>query len=133
MSAAAVLDTVPAVSGPGVRRLDGRADLRLVGSRSAPSAAHPRLRVTRFGRLLLTLGVLAVALMVAGSLLSAGSASATIDHTVTVSAGQTLSGIAAHELPQVSVPEGVAQIQLANDLSSSEVHAGQRIAIPASH
>ncbi|MDQ2756547.1 MAG: LysM peptidoglycan-binding domain-containing protein [Actinomycetota bacterium] len=133
MSAAAVWDTVPAVSGSGrgVRRLDGRADLRLVPTRLTSSPARPPLHLTRFGRLLRTLGVLAVVLMIAGSVVGAGSASATIDHTVTVPAGQTLSAIASQELPQLSVAEGVAQIQMANDLSSSQVHAGQRLAIPS--
>ena len=52
-------------------------------------------------------------------------------HTVTVQAGQTLSAIAAHELPEMPVREGVARLQLANGLSSSEVHAGQVLQIPA--
>ncbi len=131
MSAAAVWDAVPAVSGSraGLGHADGR-HLSLV-PRSAPSSSRPPLRLTRFGRLLVTLAVLAVALMVAVTVVGARSAAATIDHTVTVTAGQTLSGVAARELPEVSIAEGVAQIQLANDLSSTEVHAGQRLAIPS--
>ena len=52
-------------------------------------------------------------------------------HTVTVEAGQTLSSIAARELPDMPVREGVARLQLANGLSSSDVHAGQVLQIPA--
>ena len=129
-AASAAWDTIPAVVvGHGPRRADGRADLRLVHPRAAVPAA--RLRVTRFGRLLLVLGVVAVAAALAVTVLGAGPASATIDHTITVTSGDTLSAIAATSSPQVAVAEGVAQIQLANDLSSSQVHAGQRLAIPA--
>ena len=52
-------------------------------------------------------------------------------HTVTVDAGQTLSSIATNELPDLPVREGVAQIQLANGLSSTDVHVGQVLQIPA--
>jgi hypothetical protein len=51
--------------------------------------------------------------------------------SVTVEGGQTMSAIAARELPDLPVPEGVARIQLANRLSSSDVHAGQVLRIPA--
>lgn len=47
-----------------------------------------------------------------------------------MSAGESLSEIALAELPRLSVDEGVAQIQLANRMSSSDVHAGQRLDIP---
>ncbi len=61
----------------------------------------------------------------------AGGASATaIDHATTVAEGQTLSHIAATELPSLPVGEAVAQIQLANNLSSAHVHAGQVLVIP---
>lgn len=127
MSAVAVWDTVSVASL--VDGADRRPDLRLVCAGSPTTS--PPLRLTRFGRLLLTLGVVAVAVMLAVSVVGAGAASATIDHTVTVSTGQTLSQIASRELPQVSVAEGVMQLELANDLSSSQVHAGQRLAIPS--
>jgi LysM repeat protein len=48
-----------------------------------------------------------------------------------VQSGQTLSEIAATQLPDLPVAEAVAQIQLANDLASDQVHAGQTLRIPA--
>lgn len=132
MSAAVAWDTVPTTAR---RSAPTRPDLRLVPTgreaRRQSSAARPALRVSRFGRLLLTVAVLVVAVALAVTVLGAGSASAGIDHTVTVRSGQTLSEVAAHELPQLAVSEGVAQIQLLNHLSSAEVHAGQQLAIPS--
>ena len=112
-------------------------------AQSAPNAAP--LRISRFGRLLVTATVVVVAVVLASTLLGtflgstflgstflgAGSATAGIDHTVTVTSGQTLSGIADTELPTLPIAEGVAQIQLANQLNTSEVHAGQQLAIPS--
>ena len=50
--------------------------------------------------------------------------------TVTVQSGQTLSGVAARELPEVSTAEGVVELQVANGLSSPAIHAGQQLVIP---
>jgi len=54
-----------------------------------------------------------------------------IDHATTVAAGQTLSEVAAAQLPGLPVNEGVARIQVANGLNTSQVHAGQSLLIPA--
>ena len=101
--------------------------------RDAVRAAHvaqPPLRLTRFGRLVVALLVAAVvsllAVGLAGQLASASGES----RTVTVTAGQTLSGIAARELPQLSVSDGVVELQVANALSTTQVHAGQQLVIP---
>ena len=51
---------------------------------------------------------------------------------VTVHAGQTLSGIAAHELPSLPLADAIVRIQLANDLATGQVDAGQVLVIPAS-
>ena len=125
MSGAAVQHTAPTVDRP------TRPDLRLVPTGAELEATRPALRISRFGRVLCTLAVLVVAMVLAATLLAAGSANASTDHTVSVEAGQTLSELAARELPQVPVAEGVAQIQLANGLSTSQVHAGQQLRIPA--
>jgi hypothetical protein len=61
---------------------------------------------------------------------SVGAASPQIDHATTVSAGQTLSEVAATQLPSLPIHSAVARIQLANGLSSSQVHAGQLLLIP---
>jgi len=125
MSAAAAWDVAP---------LEGARSqpvLRLVPSGPDVATSVPALRISRFGRLLATTSVVIVVTVLAVTLLGIAAAGASIDHTITVRVGQTLSEVASVELPQLSVAEGVAQIQLANDLSTSQVHAGQEIAIPA--
>jgi hypothetical protein len=96
----------------------------------ATQATQPPLRLTRFGRLvvavLLAAVIAALAVGLAGQLASASAGS----RTVTVSPGQTLSGIAARELPELGVADGVVELQLANSLSSTEIHAGQQLVIP---
>lgn len=122
MTAAAAWDVAPI----GVRST--RPTLRLVPT--GPDAAHPAVRISRFGRLMLTVSAVVVLTVLAVTLLGLRAAGASIDHTVTVRPGQTLTEVAAVELPELPVPEGVAQIQLANDMNSSHVHAGQQLAIP---
>jgi len=83
--------------------------------------------------LMATIAVATMAAMAAMALALAGAVDAApqqIDHVTTVSAGQTLSEVAAVQLPSLPIPEAVARIQLANDLSSSQVHAGQSLLIP---
>ncbi|GAB3884088.1 LysM peptidoglycan-binding domain-containing protein [Terrabacter terrigena] len=96
----------------------------------AARSARPPLRLTRFGRFVVALLVATVvsllAVGLAGQLASASSGS----RTVTVTSGQTLSGIAAHELPQLSVTDGVVELQVANGLSTTEIHVGQQLVIP---
>ena len=48
-----------------------------------------------------------------------------------VQSGQTLSEVAAAQLPQLPLADAVARIQVANDLAGSDVHAGQTLLIPA--
>lgn len=100
--------------------------LRLV---PAPPAS-PRLRLTRRGRLVFSLlGALlaVVTVMTLGAALASASGE---PRQITVTAGDTLSEIAAREMPQVGVAEGVVEIQLANALSTDQVHAGQHLVIP---
>ncbi|HEY8822993.1 MAG TPA: LysM peptidoglycan-binding domain-containing protein [Dermatophilaceae bacterium] len=110
-----------------------RPELRLVlpGER-AMAPVRVATRINRRGRLLVTLTVLAVALslglMVATSVMASGPE---IDHATTVSAGQTLSEVAAAQLPGLPINEGVARIQLANGLNTSQVQAGQSLLIPS--
>jgi hypothetical protein len=59
-----------------------------------------------------------------------GAAAPEIDHATTVSAGQTLSEVAAVQLPSLPIPDAVARIQLANGLNTLQVHAGQSLLIP---
>lgn len=101
---------------------------------TVPAPVASPLRLTRSGRLAITLTVasalVALALLIFGG--SGGAATAPAgDHATTVRAGQTLSQIAVEQLPGLPVAEAVAQIQVANNLSSAHVHAGQSLLIPA--
>lgn len=91
---------------------------------------EPAYRLTRRGRLLVALlvavGVSLLALVLAGQLASAAGP----PRSITVEAGQTLSEIAARELPQLPITDGIVELQLANNLSTSHVHAGQTLVIP---
>lgn len=93
------------------------------------------LRLTRGGRLAITLGVagaLLVALIaVSVALLPAPSSAMVIDHSTTVLQGQTLSEIATRQLPMLPVADAVARIQVANNLTTNQVRAGQSLLIPA--
>ena len=55
---------------------------------------------------------------------------ATTDHVVVVPAGSTLSQIAARELPDRSVAQGVADIRRLNGLTTDQVSAGQVLGVP---
>jgi hypothetical protein len=94
-------------------------------------SSHP-VRITRRGRVLRAVGALALVGALGWTAAAALAAGAPLPtRTVTVEYGQTLSSIAARELPEMPVREGVARMQLANGLSSSDVHAGQVLQVPA--
>ncbi|HYN28487.1 MAG TPA: LysM peptidoglycan-binding domain-containing protein [Dermatophilaceae bacterium] len=96
------------------------------------------LRVTRAGRLVLTVLVLlllAAAVAAGVARASSGPAAGAVPvgaPRVTVQAGQTLSEIAARHLSGMSLDEAVTAIVLANELPSTQVAAGQRLVIPRS-
>ncbi|GAB3072207.1 hypothetical protein GCM10027053_41530 [Intrasporangium mesophilum] len=94
------------------------------------SRAHSRLRLTRRGRLVIALLVAAVVavLGVAAAVQRAGAVSE--PRVITVQPGQTLWGIASRELPDLPVTSGIVELQLANSLSTSQIHIGQRLVIP---
>jgi hypothetical protein len=94
----------------------------------APAATQ----LTRRGRLVITLmAIFAVATLAVTLASSVDAAAPQIDHVTTVSAGQTLSEVAAVQLPSLPIHNAVARIQLANGLNTSQVHAGQLLLIPA--
>jgi len=130
MSAAVAWDVAPAPVRVPVR--PARPQLvSLPTGAAVPTVPAPPLRITRAGRLALTLTVVVAAIALAVALFSGGSASATvIDHATTVAPGQTLSEIATQQLPQLPMAEAVAQLQIANDLTGSDIHAGQTLLIP---
>ena len=107
---------------------------------ASPSAALPRLRLTRRGRAVLTT-LAALPFVVAAMLigLTGGGAvatSTTPDATfewVTIDAGESLWGLAAEIAPDEDPREFAAQVVSLNQLASSDVRAGQRLAIPAQY
>jgi LysM domain-containing protein len=106
--------------------------LRLVPTGPDVEAVARPVRLSHLGRLVRTGAVVALAVALGWTVIGTVTAGAVPPvHTVTVESGQTLSSIAARELPGLPVREGVVQIQLANGLSSSDVHIGQILQIPA--
>ena len=99
----------------------------LPGGRQA--AATGGMSLTRRGRLALLALVVALA-AVLGMVGLRGAGAAEPPRTVTVEAGQTLSEVAATELPSLSISEGILAIQLANAMSTAQVSAGQELVIP---
>ncbi len=73
---------------------------------------------------------MAVAVAVGGVAVSGPSAPAPVTHTVTVQPGQTLSGLAASELPDLSLAEAMTAIRVANALNTTTITAGQTLVIP---
>lgn len=133
MSAAVAWDLTPAPA-----RVPGRPSrprLVLVPTGDAiPAPTAAPLRITRAGRLAVTLAVAAALVALAVTLWGGGDAAAAVpaaDHATTVQAGQTLSQVAVEQLPGLPISEAVAQIVLANNLPSTQVHAGQTLVIPA--
>jgi predicted Zn-dependent protease len=74
-----------------------------------------------------TAAVVVLAVLLAASV---DAAPPEIDHATTVLSGQTLSEVAAVQLPSLPISDAVARIQLVNGLNSSQVHAGQSLLIP---
>ena len=91
---------------------------------------EPPLRATRLGRLVIALVVAAAIALLGGGLAGQLSSAGGAPRSVTVVPGDTLSEIAARELPGLPISEGIVEIQLANSLSSDHVSAGQRITVP---
>jgi hypothetical protein len=129
MSAAVAWDVAPAPVRVPVRPARPQLVSVPTGAAVLQAPATP-LRITRAGRLALTLTVVVAAIALAVALFSGGASATVIDHSTTVGAGQTLSEIATQQLPQLPMAEAVVQIQVANDLTGGNVHAGQTLLIP---
>lgn len=131
MSTAAAWDTLPAttpVARPRLVVIEGGA---VAGEAGQVSRRTLVLSVPRWVRLAMTLSVVAVAVVTLLGLGGGSVAPATVG-SVEVRPGQTLSQIAQTEMPGVPSAEAVARIQLANNLPSTHVTAGQVIVIPSS-
>ena len=94
-----------------------------------PVTRSDRLRLTRAGRLALTVLITLLLSGVALAVMTPRAVSSP-QRVVTVHAGQTLSELAATLMPEVTPAEGVARIQIANRLNSTHVLAGQQLVIP---
>lgn len=129
MSAAVAWDVSFAPEGVPVR--PARPQLVSVPCGDDASAPAVRLRLTRAGRLALTTAVAVAVLAIAVATWSGGASATVIDHSTTVRAGQTLSQVAVEQLPQLSMADAVGRIEVANNLTSSDIHAGQTLLIPA--
>ena len=110
---------------------------RGVGLAGSPDVHGSSLRLTRRGRLALTLAFASLALALAAALLAAslgvvGGADAPGLERVTVAPGQTLSEIAEAHTRGLSLEQAVTQLQVANNLDSAQVSAGQVLVIPRS-
>jgi hypothetical protein len=119
---------------PSPRRMPSRTarpQLRLVGPEERASV--PALGLTRRGRLLVMVLMAAAGLSLTVVLTtpSMSSAPPQIDHATTVAVGQTLSDVAAAQLPNLPINEAVARVQLVNGLNTTQVHVGQSLLIPA--
>ncbi|MBM6400294.1 LysM peptidoglycan-binding domain-containing protein [Phycicoccus sonneratiae] len=88
------------------------------------------LRLTARGRLVLLVLAAAVLAGVLGIRVTGAAGAGEPAHTITVTPGQTLSEIAAAELPGMSVDHGIVAIQVANKLSTARISAGQHLVIP---
>ncbi|MCX7521314.1 LysM peptidoglycan-binding domain-containing protein [Microbacterium sp. STN6] len=105
-------------------------------SASGPAAAHTRLHLTRRGRVVLT-ALVSVPLVAAalffslngGGALAAGGSQAHFTYA-TVQNGDSLWNIAERIAPSSDPREVIADIVSLNQLSSTVVSPGQRIAIP---
>ena len=102
--------------------------------------ARPRLRITRRGRVVL--GALLAAPIAAaltlsalsGSPAQAGSTVSTASFEyISVASGESLWDLAAWIAPQADPRDVVASIVELNQLSTTEVQPGQRLAIPAEY
>ena len=129
MSAAVAWDVAPAPVRVPVRPARPQLVSMPTGT-AVPEVPAAPLRITRAGRLALTLTVVVAAVALAVALFSGGASATVIDHSTTVGTGQTLSEIATQQLPQLPTAEAVAQLQIANDLTGSDIHAGQTLLIP---
>ncbi|QNO36593.1 LysM peptidoglycan-binding domain-containing protein [Protaetiibacter sp. SSC-01] len=107
---------------------------------AARPAARPRLRITRRGRAVLgaLLGApIAAALTLSalsGTPAQAGStASTTTFEYISVASGESLWDLAAWVAPESDPREVVAALVELNQLPTTEVQPGQRLAIPAEY
>jgi hypothetical protein len=116
-----------------------------VSVRSSAPAVRTRLRLTRRGRIVLTLLVaiplvIGVALAVldggratAGGAGSNGEQSSVVFQTVTIQPGETLWQLAEQKAPNSDPRDFIQDVVNLNNLQGSGVQAGEQIAIPTKY
>lgn len=108
------------------------------GSERAASTPRPKLRITGRGRAALAV---AVAIPIALFAITAFDVDAVATQTpgdatfsyISVAAGESLWDIAGYIAPDADPREVVADLVQLNALGSADVHAGERLAIPAEY
>ncbi|PJJ61328.1 LysM peptidoglycan-binding domain-containing protein [Compostimonas suwonensis] len=111
-----------------------------LGAPSSPRVVATRLHITRRGRALLATIVaiplvilaLVIGLNGGGATASLTGASASFDY-VTVSAGQSLWELSEDLAPAADPRDVIAEIMSLNQLATSDVEPGQRLAVPAKY
>jgi hypothetical protein len=95
-------------------------------------ADRSRLRLTMRGRVVAAAGTLALALALAGSVMSAGAAAgpAGPERTTVVREDDTLWLIARRELPSLEPYEAVDVIRRLNGIGDYTIHPGQHLRLP---
>lgn len=115
---------------------------RTMGSTSAaPASPKAHLRITRRGRLVLTslvVGPLVAIGVIAGvnatSAIATSSSSAVVEFDyLTINSGESLWQVAERIAPASDPRDVIADIVSLNQMSTSSVEPGQRIAIPAAY
>jgi len=141
----ATITAAPAVLGShrAVRSAGSARPARATATAPRAAATKPQVRLTRRGRLVgaaalvlavaaLLLGAMAVLL---GPMATPAAAGAAASHpaaaTYVVQPGQTLWAIATAIAPNADPRETITTLREANNLTTSDVYAGQRLVIPA--
>lgn len=125
--------TMNAVSSPAARTMGS--------SSAAPASTKARLRITRRGRLVLTslvvgplvaVGVIAGVSVTSAIATSPNSAVVEFDY-LTINSGESLWQVAERIAPASDPRDVIADIVSLNQMSTSSVEPGQRIAIPTAY
>jgi LysM repeat protein len=125
----------PTVHRPTVRATTGRSTGRSAGRVAGPAArvAQPA-RLTRRGRLVVTLALVAASTGVLGlaqpQAFAIGRGDGPVTQRITVRPGETLWGIAERVAPDADPRATIARLESMNHLASSTVPAGSVLVVP---
>ncbi|MFC4223246.1 LysM peptidoglycan-binding domain-containing protein [Lysinibacter cavernae] len=105
------------------------------------TVAHTRLRLTRRGRVVVTLGVTVLMLLVgmcgvffvSGAAVASSGASDNSFNYVTVNAGESMWSLASDLDPSSDPRDVISDIVSLNQLTSTDIEPGQRLAIPTKY